>query len=463
MTSVLIVTEDAIGERMAGPAIRAWNMAGCLAGSHEVVLATTRSPCDKRSDRFRVEAAGADRLADLEGWCEVLVVQGYVLERHPVLNHSTKATVVDLYDPLHFETLELTRHDLEPDRSANVAHSVQVLTHQLGRGDFFLCASDKQRDLWLGHLGALGRLNPDTYRDDPSLRRLIEVAPFGVPEEPPVKSRAVLRGVVAGIAPDDEVVLWGGGIYDWLDPLTAVRAVDVLRHRRPNLRLVLLGARHPNPAVEESGQATAARRESAALSLTGSHVFFHDDWVPYADRHEYLLEADIGISLHVEHLESAYSFRTRVLDYLWAGLPIVATAGDGFAEVIAGEDLGAVVAGGDPAAVAGALQRLLGDTQVRAACGIRAAAVARRYAWPVALAPLVAFCAEPRRAADSPRWDDQAEPTPAEPMPAEPGVSAEGWRQDLRIVKALYHEGGIGAVAGGVRSRWRRRHPHRSW
>ena len=38
------------------------------------------------------------------------------------------------------------------------------------RGDFFLCARDKQRDFWLGQLAAVGRVNPVTYDADETLR-----------------------------------------------------------------------------------------------------------------------------------------------------------------------------------------------------------------------------------------------------------------------------------------------------
>ena len=106
--------------------------------------------------------------------------------------------VFDLYDPLHLEALVLTRGDQEPERSVNVANTVRTLEEQLARGDFFVCASDKQRDLWLGFLAALGRVNPRTYGDDATLRRLIDVVPFGLPDDPPVQTRAVLRGCRAG-------------------------------------------------------------------------------------------------------------------------------------------------------------------------------------------------------------------------------------------------------------------------
>ncbi|MDQ7029881.1 MAG: hypothetical protein Q9O62_08955 [Ardenticatenia bacterium] len=52
-------------------------------------------------------------------------------------------------------------------------------------GDFFICASERQRDWWLGLLEASGRINPYTFGEDPSLRRLIDVVPFGLPEGPP--------------------------------------------------------------------------------------------------------------------------------------------------------------------------------------------------------------------------------------------------------------------------------------
>jgi hypothetical protein len=49
-------------------------------------------------------------------------------------------------------------------------------------------------------------------------------------------------------------------------------------------------------------------------------VVFHEQWVPYDERVDWLTDADIGVSLHRHHLETELSFRTRVLDYLWAGL-----------------------------------------------------------------------------------------------------------------------------------------------
>jgi hypothetical protein len=317
-----------------------------------------------------------------------------------------------------------------------------------------VCASEKQRDLWVGFLSAAGRVNPSNYQADPSLRRLIDVVAFGLPDHPPEHTEAALKGVVPGIGPDDQVILWGGGVYDWFDPLTAIRAVDMARRTHPKVRLFFLGVRHPNPAIEESRTLVAARALARELGLDGTHVFFNEDWVAYEKRPNYLLEADVAISLHVEHVEAAYSFRTRILDYMWAGLPIVATRGDTFADLIGREGLGAVVPGEEPGAVAAAIVSLLDDQQLREQCRARSTEVARRFVWSEVLRPLVGFCARPAPAADRGSlipWP----PVPPLPPPAEPPPApAPG---PLGRLEAAYRRGGPREIAVGAARLARRR------
>ena len=76
--------------------------------------------------------------------------------------------------------------------------------------------------------------------------------------------------------------------------------------------------------------------------MTDKFVFFNEAWVPYDQRHNWLLDADCGVTTHFEHVETTFAFRTRVLDYLWAGLPIVTTDGDAFADLVRTERLGVV-------------------------------------------------------------------------------------------------------------------------
>ncbi len=395
---VLIITPDTLGRKMGGPAIRAWEIARRLSAAADVRLASVKDATLRHED-FRVFTADADELRGHVAWSDVIIAQGEVFSLYPWLVDSDAIIVVDAYDPLHLEVLESGKDDGEESRRFLVDYCVEMLTTQLRRADYVICASEKQRDFWLGHLGALGRISPENYDRDPSLRALIDVVPFGVPFEEPVQTRRGIRDGVEGIGDDDRVILWGGGVYNWFDPLTLIHAVDVLARRRPQVKLYFLGMKYPNPDVRESRMAADALRLADDLGLVGSHVFFNMDWVDYDDRANYLLDADLGVSTHSLHIETAFSFRTRMLDYVWAGLPLVATDGDGFAAQIRDNGLGRVVPPGDVEALAEALEHILFEADA-AAIRDRVRDFARELTWDHALAPLIEFLKEPTRAAD---------------------------------------------------------------
>ena len=396
---IVVVTGEPLGVKMAGPAIRAWEIAKALSVEHDVVLATM-GRCAVEPKGFEARSVSGRDLRQLESWADVLIFQGLLLSIHPWLRRSEKVLIADIYDPFHLEVLEQEKDKSEAARNHTLTECVNALNVQLRRGDFFLCASPKQRDLWMGQLAGLGRVNPATYDSDETLERLIGVVPFGISDVPPAHHRKVIKGVVKGIGPDDSVILWGGGIYNWFDPLTLIRAIDKLRRRRPDVRLFFLGLKHPNPDVPEMRMSVQARDLSDQLGLTGKHVFFNEGWVSYEDRQNYLLEADIGVSCHLDHVETAYSFRTRILDYLWAGLPIVTTDGDSFGDLVSKEGMGVAVPPEDVEALEAALFRLLDDADFREHCRKKVAEVAPGFTWPNVLKPLLDFCRTPRRAPD---------------------------------------------------------------
>ncbi|HVB27264.1 MAG TPA: glycosyltransferase, partial [Mycobacteriales bacterium] len=357
--------------------------------------------CTRAGDGFVAGTAGSTgQVLQLAARADVAIVQGNVLDRHPGLADSELPLVVDLYDPFLFEQLEQTRGIEPATRRAIVGNARRTAIDSLARGDVFLCASTKQRDLWIGHLAALGRVNPLTYDADPTLHGLVRVVPFGIPAEPPVQHRHPIKGGLPGIGADDLVVLWGGGVYDWLDPVTVVEAVDLLRQRVPTVRLVFLGMNHPHPDVTEMAVARQTRQLARDRGLHDRHVFFVEGWVPYEERADWLLDADVAVSAHRDHLETAYAFRTRLLDCLWTGLPIVASTGDSFAELIDRHGLGRTVAPGDRAAMAAALEELLVDAEARRQAQAALGEIAASYTWPAVLEPLRAFCRDPEPAAD---------------------------------------------------------------
>ena len=399
---MLIITPDSIGVQMAGPAIRAYEMAKVLSTVTEVRLVSTVG-AKLDSENFQIGFADEATLRIQADWSDVIVFQGHVLTSFPWLRDDKYILVADIYDPMHLEVLEQGKHLADVDRYALSLGTAEVLNVQIERADFMLCASEKQRDFWLGQLAALSRINPATHDEDASLHSLLDVAPFGIEDSPPVQTHHGIKGVVPGISESDTVVLWGGGIYNWFDPLTLIRAVHTLTARHPDLRLFFLGVKHPNPNVPEMEVSLRTRELAIELGLLETVVFFNDGWVPYQERSNFLLDADLGVSTHFDHLETAFSFRTRILDYLWAGLPIVSTDGDTFATIIRDNELGRVVPPEDVPALAAALEDVLYASGRRDRLKQNVERYAETMKWSLVLQPLIDFCLEPRRAADNAR------------------------------------------------------------
>lgn len=460
VTRVVIVTGDPVGEKMAGPAIRAWHMAELLAKKHQVTLVSLAGVDVTGAPFDTVHIAPHDdrSFAKLEKTADVIIFQGLAMALFASLRKSDKIIVADIYDPMHLEQLEQGRELPSAQWTKQVDDATDVLNEQLARGDFFLCASERQRHFYLGQLAALGRINPSTYDSDPDLERLIAVAPFGLSSTPPVHEKNVLKGVLDGIGPDDKVLLWSGGLYNWFDPKTLIRAVASLAERRPTVKLFFQGTKHPHPGVPEMGIVRASRELARELGALDRSVFFNASWVDYADRQNYLTEADAGVSTHFAHVETTFSFRTRILDYLWAELPMVVTAGDHFAELVETEKLGVVVPSGDQAALEAALEKVLFDEKFIAAARRNIRRVRERYYWEQALRPLTDFVDDPRHAADL-----VAKGVVSSSGSFDSGlgrvarVRRSGLRHDVELFAHYWRNGGPKVVAKKVQSRLRKR------
>jgi glycosyltransferase involved in cell wall biosynthesis len=390
--SVLVISEDPVGRHMGGNAIRAYELARVLGKHAEVTLAAPQSdgmascvaqvPFDREDPHaLREQLHGVDVV--------VALPQSPAITAQ--LRRSRARIVFDLYDPKPLQVLEAFAAAPAITRRYWSTIALDHVMAALGLGDYLICASERQRDLWIGALLASGLIGPGLYRADPTLRSLIDVVPFGVPEEQPISRGPGPYERFAALAQPVEIVLWNGGLWNWLDPVCAVDAIAQVLERRPLARLVFMGR-----APFEQRQATAAREardRAQQLGLLDSVVFFNDGWVAYEERAAWLLASDCAVSLHVDHLETRFSFRTRLLDCLWAAVPVVCTEGDELGDRVEREQLGTTVAPGDSAAVADAIAGILerGRASYRDALGH----AARENLWPTVAAPLVRYVENP--------------------------------------------------------------------
>ena len=231
---------------MAGPAIR-FELSRALARELEVVLASRHEPA-LDGEGFEVVGYGGDEEGALRSLVEktdVLLAFGPLLLDHPWIGETGVPVIADLYDPAPLEALVM-HADLAMDVQ-RARHRAVLAAHRalLERGDVFLCASERQRHLVVGMLAALGRVEPLTFAGDPGLDDLVRVVPFGVPSEPPTPvSPSPLRDAHPAMQPDDFLLLWAGGIYEWLDPVVLVEALSASTIRRSRRSSWAAATRH---------------------------------------------------------------------------------------------------------------------------------------------------------------------------------------------------------------------------
>ncbi|MCZ6689424.1 MAG: glycosyltransferase [Planctomycetota bacterium] len=459
---ILFVTPNIVGADMAGVGMRHFEIAKALSGEFDVCLAVPKME-QEPIPGVPVRVIGNEgHLSRVVAGADVLILQGDLFRRYPSFRPPRRVPVViDMVCPVLLEDLEGRRGERRSD-GAGMTHDetlehedlLRMVNHLLRIGDFFLVGSERQRDLILGMLLALSRLNPLNYRDDPQFERLVDLVPYGLPDEPPVPEGPGPRESIPGIGRDDLLLYWGGGLWNWLDPVTVIEAMRVIANQRADIKLLFAGTCHPDPGFPDPAVMIRARRRATETGLAGKFVFFNS-WVPYQDRASFLIDADVGVSAHRASVETRFAVRTRILDYLWAGLPIITTEGDEAAQWVQQERLGEVVAYGDVAGWVSAILRLAKDPRSRKTCGERARRTGASRRWSDSVRPLVRFCRRPARAADhGARWNGRGRSLRRYGGKAIALASEGKFRKILEGARRLVLE--RLSRSGGASSSWRR-------
>ncbi len=398
LSRIALLCSEPLRTRMAGIGIRYLELARRLpAFGIEVVLVHPAEPSGCGTPG--AEAVGIEtpceqrpfergRLAALTADCSGAVAQGQ-LANDLVLEVPDLPVAIDLYDPWLVENLHYYQTlGLDPWRND---HATWML--QLQRGDFFLCSSLEQRLYYLGLLTALGRVNPEIVAADPALVGLIDIAPFGVPDRLPAHQPYLdSDGQSASSSGEGRKRLLFGGLYDWYDPQTVLDALTLID--RPELELLFI--RNPNSGATPQRRMAEVEQWARRRGWWGNRIRALD-WIPYERRYDLLRDVELMVATHRPSLETDLALRTRFLDALVAGCPVVASEGGALARLLTENDAGWLVPPGDPEALASALSEvILGGDLVRARVD-RARGVAEEFAWDRVLEPIVRFCRAPAR------------------------------------------------------------------
>jgi glycosyltransferase involved in cell wall biosynthesis len=229
--------------------------------------------------------------------------------------------ILDCYVPIYIEVSARDSHDKSVEYS-NYSHDILHWNKALKRGDYFLCANEPQRHLYTGVLAALDIINPFSYKTERIL-----LVPFGIESSLDIANKHnPYLGL--GIKKDDFVLLWFGGLYPWFNIKPLLSSIKSLSGKHKNFKFVIVGGKNPynnHPDFVKQYKTTHAFMEENKLIDTS--VYFVD-WVDFSDRINWYQNASVVISINNVGNENIYSWRTRVMDYVWGGVPMLTNGGD---------------------------------------------------------------------------------------------------------------------------------------
>jgi glycosyltransferase involved in cell wall biosynthesis len=189
----------------------------------------------------------------------------------------------------------------------------------------------------------------------------------GTYQQNAIQFRAALRAEL-GIRQDQPVVVYTGNFADYQGLAELVEAIHLVRAEHPKVVFMFVGA-----STEESG--AVGRRLQASIPAESFRLVRRQ---PASHMPRYLAAADIAVSPR----QRGSNLPLKVIEYLAAGLPIVATRIR--AHTVLLQDETAVLVSREPEGLAKGIVALLDDPDMRQAYRSAATAYAARHLGPAA-------------------------------------------------------------------------------
>jgi glycosyltransferase involved in cell wall biosynthesis len=178
-------------------------------------------------------------------------------------------------------------------------------------------------------------------------------------------------------------IVFVGSFYPWHGVEELLAAFAMARPRENNLRLCLIGDGRTRPTCE-----------SLVLKLAIEDSTEFIGWLPRATVAQCLLEADIAVAPFLK-LEPFYFDPAKVLEYMAAGLPIIASNIERIVEILDFGRAGMFVPPRDAPALAEAIITLAKDAQLRRSLGESARRIIEQgYSRKIITQDIMSLCRE---------------------------------------------------------------------
>lgn len=243
---------------------------------------------------------------------------------------------MDIYGD-YLTIMQVARYRSGSDRG--ISTSIEFMRQVLKKGDAFSVCGTPQQHMLVGELAMTGRLNSRTFGYEFAHVVLPGAAPISDSKDTG-RERSLLLS--KGIPKDSFVVLWCGGYNTWTDVDTLFRALELVMSQNANVHYVSVGA----STYGTPGNVYTRLQEMIENSpyRTRFHLL---GWRPWSEIKYYYQESDIGLNIDALHYETIYGTRTRLVEMLAMGLPIVTSLGCELSDIIAHNKAGLTFESGD--------------------------------------------------------------------------------------------------------------------
>lgn len=233
-------------------------------------------------------------------------------------------------------SLELTREIL-----ARTIHQESLL---LRRGDHFSTVSPSQRVAVIGELMVLGALDGKDVSHE--MVSSIEHCALSIPERKNYEKKNRIT------------ILSSGSFNLWFDADTLFDALEMVMTKDEKIDFISMGGAVPH---------SPHKYEDFKKKVSGSKLKNRMricSWVDEQELDETYKLTDIAVYTDIPCYEAELGARTRVLDWISKGIPVVCTRGAGISLDIERHHLGIVVNQQDPKALASAISTLIDNSSL---------------------------------------------------------------------------------------------------
>jgi glycosyltransferase involved in cell wall biosynthesis len=178
-------------------------------------------------------------------------------------------------------------------------------------------------------------------------------------------------------------IVFVGSFYPWHGIELLLKAFSIAQARVPCLRLCMIG---------DGITRSANQNETRTLGIEQSVHF--TGWLAREKMIEHLNKSDIAVAPYLK-IENFYFVPVKILDYMAAGLAIVASKQGQICEMLEHRRNGLLVSPGDVSALANALIQLAEDPRLRQRLGEAARAkITHTYTWERTAQGVLSVCQE---------------------------------------------------------------------